>query len=109
MYIIYEEYLAMGGKASAEAFPALEVRARKKLDYWTQGRITEPDADVQLCMTMLIDQLAAEASDELTVSSVSQDGVSLSLVDAKSADERMRDVYDRVVEILPVGLVSLCV
>ena len=46
-YIIYEQYKALGGTAEQSAFPLLERLARKKLDYWTQGRIAEVDDERQ--------------------------------------------------------------
>lgn len=108
-YLTYQEYSALGGKAPEADFPRLELLARKRLDHWTQNRITAPDDDVKLCMTLIIDQLNADESGEQDVSSVSNDGVSMSFADAKTSGQKWADVYDRVVEILPVELVSLCV
>ena len=108
-YIDYDEYAKMGGISQESDFPHLELLARKRLDYWTRNRITTPDDDVKLCMTLIIDQLNADESGEQDVSSVSNDGVSMSFADAKTSDQKWADVYDRVVEILPVELVSLCV
>ena len=56
-YITYEQYKALGGTASSSAFPRLEQMARKKLDYWTQNRITEADDDIRLCMVLIIDAM----------------------------------------------------
>ena len=108
-YIDYAEYARMGGTAQESDFLRLELLARKKLDHWTQGRITTPDDDIRLCMTLIIDRLNDDQSGEQDVSSVSNDGVSMSFVDAKTSDQKWSDVYDRVVEILPIELVSLCV
>ena len=109
MYITYAEYVQNGGKAQESDFHRLETLARKRLDYWTQNRITEPDDDVKLCMTIIIDRLDDDQSGEQDVSSVSNDGVSMSFAEAKTSDQKWADVYDRVVEILPIELVSLCV
>lgn len=109
MYITYAEYVRMGGTAQESDFPRLETMARKRLDYWTQSRITESDDDIKLCMTLIIDRLDDDQGGEQDVSSVSNDGVSMSFADAKTSDQKWADVYDRVVEILPVELVSLCV
>lgn len=108
-YIDYAEYVKMGGTAQESDFQHLELLARKKLDYWTQNRITAPDDDVKLCMTLIIDRLNDDESGEQDVSSVSNDGVSMSFADAKTQEQKWSDVYDRVVEILPIELVSLCV
>lgn len=109
MYLTFAEYKSLSGKAEESDFPRLELLARKRLDYWTQNRITEPDDDVKLCMTIIIDRLDDDQNGEQDVSSVSNDGVSMSFVDAKTQEQKWSDVYDRVVEILPIELVSLCV
>ena len=108
-YITYEEYTANGGKADASAFPRLARLAEKRLNYWTQDRITEPDEDIKLCMTLIIDAMHAEQSGEMDVSSFSNDGVSVSFADAQTKEQKWDDAYRQIVEILPVELVSLCV
>lgn len=108
-YLTYEEYSALGGKAPEADFPRLELLARKRLDYWTQNRITEPDDDIRLCMTLIVDAESAEQSGEHDVSSFSNDGVSVSFADAQTKEQKWSSVYDRIVEILPVELVSVCV
>ena len=109
MYLTYEEYSSLGGKAPESDFTRLELLARKRLDYWTLNRITEPDDDVRLCMTLIIDAEYADQSGEHDVSSFSNDGVSVSFADAQTKEQKWADVYDRIVEILPVELVSVCV
>ena len=108
-YLTYEEYSALGGKAPEADFPRLELEARKLLDYWTQNRITDSDDDIKLCMTIIIDAENADQSGERDVSSFSNDGVSVSFADAQTKEQKWADVYDRIVEILPVELVSICV
>ena len=108
-YLTYEEYTALGGTAPEADFPRLELLACKRLDYWTQNRITEPDDDIQLCMTIIVDAEYSDQSGEHDVSSFSNDGVSVSLADAQTKGQKWSDVYDRIVEILPVELVSVCV
>ena len=108
-YITYEEYTANGGTADASAFPRLARLAEKRLNYWTQDRITESNEDIKLCMTIIIDAMHAEQSGEMDVSSFSNDGVSVSFADAQTKEQKWQNVYDQIVEILPVELVSLCV
>lgn len=107
-YLTYEDYTIFGGGASQEAFPVLELRARKRLDHWTQNRIKEPTDDVKLCMRLIIDELHAQDSGRFDVSSVSHDGISQTFAGARTADEKMQSVYAQVVEILPVELITLC-
>lgn len=109
MYLTYSEYSAMGGKAPESDFPRLELLAEKRLDYWTQNRITDPSEDVKLCMTLIVNAEYADESGEHDVSSFSNDGVSVSFADAQTEEQKWSSVYDRVVEILPVELISLCV
>ena len=106
-YITYEQYKALGGTANSSAFPRLEQLARKKLDYWTQRRITGPDDDIRLCMVLIIDAMGKISRGEKDVSSVSNDGVSVTYASARTEEQMMGSVYDQIVEILPVELVSL--
>ena len=109
MYLTYEDYSSLGGKAPESDFQRLELLAEKRLNYWTMDRITEPDDDIRLCMTLIVDAEYADQSGEQDVSSFSNDGVSVSFADAQTKAQKWMDVYDRIVEILPVELVSVCV
>ena len=73
-YITFEQYTALGGKADASAFPRLSRLAQKKLDYWTQNRITESDEDIQLCMMLIMDALRKVENGESNIASTSNDG-----------------------------------
>lgn len=83
MYLTYDEYKALGGSMDLAAFPALEFRARKRLDYLTDCRIQKmaaiPEA-VRLCMFTLIhteEKAGLDAQlNEPQVSSFSTDGYS---------------------------------
>lgn len=109
MYLTYEEYSSLGGKAPESDFQRLELLAEKRLNYWTMDRITEPDDDIRLCMTLIVDAEYSDQAGEHDVSSFSNDGVSVSFADAQTREQKRSDVYDRIVEILPVELVSVCV
>lgn len=110
-YLTFNQYQANGGKAELSAFPRLERLARKKLDYWTQNRIKEAGCDVQLCMTLIVDALAEVQENQAgTASSFSNDGVSVSFSKPVRAEaEIMASVYDQIVEILPIELVSVVI
>lgn len=107
-WLSYDQYLVNGGTAERSVFPLLERLARKKLDYWTHGRITDPDCDIELCMTLIVNALAESRKNaEETVSGYSNDGVSVSFSrNTRTEAEIMESVYDQIVEILPVELVS---
>ena len=106
-YITYDQYKALGGAAHASAFPRLEILARKKLDYWTQGRIKESDDDIRLCMFLIIDAMKKVESGYVNVASTNNDGLTVSYASARTEEQMMGSVYDQIVEILPVELVSL--
>lgn len=109
MYLTYEEYSALNGKAPESQFAMLEHLAEKRLNYWTMDRIAEPDDDIRLCMTLIVDAEYSDQSGEHDVSSFSNDGVSVSFADTQTKDQKWSSMYDRIVEILPVELVSVCV
>ena len=108
-YLNYSQYQASGGTADCAAFPLLERLARKKLDYWTRGRITEPNCDIELCMTLIVNALAEVRENQAeSVSGFSNDGVSVNFSKpVRTEAEIMESLYSQVVEILPVGLVSV--
>ncbi len=112
-YMTHQQYVSHGGTAELSAFPLLERRARAKLDYWTMGRITDVDCDIHLCMTLIINAMddVKKHSQGGTVNSFSNDGVSVSFGAQKeiTEEEVMASVYEQVVEILPVGLVSVVI
>lgn len=108
-WLTFEQYQSNGGRADRSAFPMLEQLARKKLDNWTMGRITRPDCDIALCMTLIVDGLSeAREGQTESVSGFSNDGVSVNFGTARRGEpEIMASVYDQIVEILPVELVSV--
>lgn len=110
-YLTFDQYQANGGRAERSAFPALEHLARKKLDYWTQNRVTEMTCDIELAMTLIVDALAEVRENQAgTASSFSNDGMSVSLSKPVRAEaEIMGSVYDQIVEILPIELISVVI
>ena len=108
-WLTFEQYQANGGRADRSSFPFLEQLARKKLDCWTMGRIAEPDCDIALCMTLIVDGLAeAREGQAERVTGFSNDGVSVSFGAARRGEtEIMSGIYNQIVEILPVELGSV--
>lgn len=86
MYLSYEEYAQMGGRAEPDAFERLEARARHLIDRATHGRIKgegEVREAVKNCAWELIEELCAQ--EELRdlgggreISAMRNDGVQLS-------------------------------
>ena len=120
MYLSYEKYKEFSGSVIEKDYAFFELQARKKLDYWTLDRIPnfldenknniyylKIIEDIELCMVLIIDQIHQIETGEADVSSVSNDGISMSFVDAKTSGQKLQDLYQKIVEILPVELVSV--
>lgn len=104
MYIDFTYYKANGGTIADEAaFTLSEKRARYKLDYYTQNRITEPIEEcVKDCMVELVNVVFEQSQGE-KVSSFSNDGISVSLVDTNEE----QNLYDLILQMLPRELTYL--
>lgn len=107
-YLTYMEYTQYGGKAEESSFTALERKARKKLDYFTQERLVNetviPDS-VKECMTELIDTLKENEGEE--VSSFSNGNVSVTFkTDEKTLEDKLWDI---AVTYLPIELITMAV
>lgn len=84
MYLTYEEYVAAGGTLDAAAYPAAELKARRRIDAMTLGRVARmravPDA-VKAAMLLALDADAALA-DAPDAASFATDGYSETCPDA---------------------------
>lgn len=122
MYLTYERYKEYGGVVEEKNYAFFELQARKKLDYWTLDRITnfldenknnihyfEVVEDIELCMFFIIEEIYQIETGEVDVSSVSNDGISMSFVDAKTTEQKMENLYQKIVEILPIELVGVVI
>lgn len=122
MYLSYEKYKEYGGSVIEKDYAFFELQARKKLDYWTLDRISnflnnnknnihylKIIEDIELCMFLIIEEIYQIETGEADVSSVSNDGISMSFVDAKTSEQKLQDLYQKVVEILPLELVSVAI
>lgn len=57
MYLTYEQYQAFGGTMTEEAFALAEMKARKRIDAMTQGRVArmaEVPGEVRVAMMEII-------------------------------------------------------
>lgn len=106
-YITYEQYKALGERLSNRPSPCWKDWRVKSWTTGRRGRIAEVDDDIRLCMLLLIDAMGKIKSGKKDVSSVSNDGVSVTYASAQTEEQLMGSVYDQVVEILPVELVNL--
>lgn len=94
MYITYEEYTALGGKASVSEFGRLAVKSAKIIDLHTHSRLKNvsrvPWSVVCAC-TELIDFMA-EHTDGGTVKSFSTDGYSETRAGAEELSAAQEDI-----------------
>lgn len=58
---------------------------------------------------LIIEQIYENETGEADVSSVSNDGISMSFVEAKTSKQKLQELYQKVVEILPIELISVVV
>lgn len=116
-YITYSEFKSLGGELDETLFPSLERLARVKLDYWTLNRISklsEISDDIRLCMKLIIEHIKEvedkEMDRERAITSFSNDGVTVNYANSviKTTSEKENDLYQQIVEILPVELISIC-
>lgn len=62
-YLTYREYTGLGGTIAETPFKLLEFEARKIIDYYTFGRLTNLETqkqEVKLCVYNLIDIVSKE-------------------------------------------------
>lgn len=91
MYLTYDEYKGMGGSMDAALFPRFELKARKRIDVITFGRL-QGEKDVRECVKHCMFELVqAMHEDEVNVgfsgreiSSMSNDGVSVTYASGNS-------------------------
>ena len=102
-YLTYEEYVGYGGSADQTAFPTLEFKARKQIDYLTanrvQGMLLVPEA-VKLCMVTIINiDNATGAEAQATnpqMTSFNTDGYTESYGHSFSADDSARQIKKQI-------------
>lgn len=105
MYITYTEYLSHGGtlELSQQQFARIEEAAATVADKYTQGRLARADFTNRL-INMIVELIDAineqsEHAKNANISSVSNDGYSVSYVDAATVSEQQsaecRDIVMR--------------
>lgn len=84
MYLSYDEYKSMGGVMDAALFPRFELKARKRIDAMTFGRVAEEDPVRQSVKMCAYELIGAMYSDETgaglsgrEITAMSNDGVSV--------------------------------
>lgn len=85
MYLTYDEFENMGGSMSEDAFPRFELKARRRIDAVTFGRLqneTPVREAVRYCMFDLIQAMHEDEANAgfsgRDITAMSNDGVSVS-------------------------------
>lgn len=91
MYLTYEEYLQMGGDMNDSLFPRFEMKARKRIDVMTFGRL-QGESEVRECVKHCMFELVQALHEDETnvgfsgreITSMSNDGVSVTYASGNS-------------------------
>lgn len=91
MYLTYDEYEDMGGSMDAALFPRFELKARKRIDAMTFGRL-QCESDVRECVKNCMFELVQAMHEDETnvgfsgreISSMSNDGISVTYASGNS-------------------------
>ena len=106
-YLSYQEYTSFGGTVSSSDFTNLELKAERKLDYYTQNRLqtaTTIISEVKECIVEFIDRMAKSAENG-NVTSYSNGIESFGFAEnqTKALDN---ELYQLAIEYLPIELIS---
>ena len=106
-YITFSEYESLGGTVSSSDFTNLELKARRKVDYFTHDRLktaTTIISEVKELMTEFINRMSVPALNG-NVTSYSN-GIESFGFKENQTDAFSSELYRMAVEYLPVELIS---
>ena len=111
MYLTYEQYTAWGGTMEEAAFELAELKARKRIDGMTQGRVAGMAEVPQAVRAAMMEIIAVDAvyganaqSEAPVVASFSTDGYSESYGSAESRTATVEKRLTAQVEALLFGV-----
>ena len=106
-YLTYSEYTSFGGTVSDADFTNLELKARRKLDYFTQNRLqtaTTIISEVKELMTEFINRMSnSTVNGNITSYSNGIESFGFAENQTKALDN---ELYQMAIEYLPVELIS---
>ena len=106
-YLSYQEYTSFGGTVSSSDFTNLELKARRKLDYFTQNRLqtaTTIISEVKELMTEFINRMSVPAlNGNVTSYSNGIESFGFAENQTKALDN---ELYQMAIEYLPVELIT---
>ena len=106
-YLTYSEYASLGGIVSSSDFTNLELKARRKVDYFTQNRLqtaTTIISEVKELMTEFINRMSnSPVNGNITSYS---NGIESFGFKENQTDAFNSELYQMAIEYLPVELIS---
>ena len=109
-YLTFEEYIALCGTATESNFNILELKARRKLDYFTQNRLqtaTTIISEVKELMTEFINRMSVPAlNGNVTSYSNGIESFGFAENQTKALDN---ELYQLAIEYLPVELITAAI
>lgn len=106
-YLTYSEYTSFGGTVSDADFTNLELKARRKVDYFTQDRLqnaTTIISEVKELMTEFINRMSVPALNG-NITSYSNGIESFGFKDNQTTALNT-ELYNLAIEYLPIDLIS---
>ena len=102
-YLSYEEYVEMGGELEKQSFSHIEFKARKTIDFYTQGRLIGR-SEVDMAVKMLVFELIKLNEADCNIISADNDGVSVTYADSNSINKKEQ----RLIKKYLTGLTASC-
>ena len=107
VYLLYQEYISFGGTVSSSDFTNLEIKARRKLDYFTQNRLqtlTVIISEVKELMTEFINRMSISPLNG-NITSYSN-GIESFGFGQNQTDVLNGELYQLAIEYLPIELIT---
>ena len=107
VYLSYQEYISFGGTVSSSDFTNLELKARRKLDYFTQNRLqaaTTIISEVKELMAEFINRISQSPLNG-NITSYSN-GIESFGYGKNQTNALNSELYQLAIEYLPIELIT---
>ena len=106
-YLSFAEYQSFGGTVSSTDFTNLELKARRKLDYFTQNRLQTATTIISEVKELMVEFIDRIANTPLNGNLTSYDNGIESFNFAENQTKALdNELYQLAIEYLPVELIS---
>ena len=106
-YLSYQEYTSFGGTVSSSDFTNLELKARCKLDYYTQNRLQNATTIISEVKELMVEFIDRMANTPLNGNLTSYDNGIESFNFAENQTKALdNELYQLAIEYLPIELIS---